>query len=115
MDELIYVIAGKEAAVETQIGKLMCPMPTDASKGDTVILTVRPQDINTHDSKPDVSGNIMEGKIRDIAFLGDIVDCRVFVKDTVVNVRLSHKTLLQEGETVYLEFPSDSIVVIPGA
>ncbi|MFC1816807.1 TOBE domain-containing protein [Thermodesulfobacteriota bacterium] len=88
-------------------------MPTNASKGDKVILTIRPQDINTHVSKPDDSGNLVEGKIKDIAFGGDIDNCHVVVNDKVINVRLLHKTLLQEGETVFLELPSDSIVVIP--
>ncbi len=107
------VTAGKETALETAIGKLVCPMPTSASKGDKVLLTIRPQDINTYVSKPDSNINVIEGQIRDIAFLGDIVDCRVAVKEKIVNVRLSHKTTLQEGDAVYLEVPTDSIVVIP--
>jgi iron(III) transport system ATP-binding protein len=106
-------IAGEKTIVETQVGKIGCYMPTSASKGDKVILAIRPEDIQIYNNKPDAGSNILEAKIQDVAFLGDIVDCRVVVKDQVVNVRLTHKTELREGETIFVGLPSEFLQLLP--
>jgi len=106
-------VGGQNTIVETQVGKVACFMSAGASSGDKVILAIRPEDIQIHNNKPDAVTNVLEAKIQDIAFLGDIVDCRVVVKEKIVNVRLTHKTELREGETIFVELPSESLQLLP--
>lgn len=105
-------IAENKMTIETEEGTFICGSSKSFLKGNRVILAIRPEDIIIHKQRPDAFGNVLEGKIQDIGFLGDITDCRVLIKGKMINLRLTHKVEFQEGETIFLELPSESLHVL---
>lgn len=106
-------IPGSKTVVEIAQGKLGCFLPEGMNKGDKVVLAIRPECIQLLKRRPTSEANILEGRVQDVIFLGDCLDCRVLVGDRLFCVKLGSSFEISEGESIFLELPAESIRVIP--
>jgi iron(III) transport system ATP-binding protein len=82
--------------------------------GDTVTLSVRPENLRSHPSRPDAP-NVFAGEIVSIEFLGEIMECRVRVHDSMLSVRQNPLTPATIGDRVFVEITPQSCVVLAEA
>jgi len=78
-----------------------------ASAGQRIILSLRPEDIALHLSRPGDSANVMEGEVIDTVYLGNFLDCQVRVGAHEVGVQIDHYEHLAPRQRVYLTFRPD--------
>jgi iron(III) transport system ATP-binding protein len=80
----------------------------NASKGQRLFLSVRPEDISLHLQAPTTSeGNLLEGEVIDTVYLGNFLECRVQVGPHEVGIQIDHYERLSPGQKVFLTFEPD--------
>ena len=97
----------------TALGELH-GLSVDALKsGDAVALSVRPEDIELSETRPD-GPNVCTGTVSAKVFLGDTVDFQVAVGDTML-LATAHPTLRTPvGDPIYLRIDTDKCVALAG-
>jgi len=98
--------------VETAVGPLKCPLPDQIRSGDTVLIFSRPEDVKVSKQKPASAENILEGEIKTLVFLGEMLDCQIVVGPELLRARLHPKSGLMEKERVYLTMDPESLISI---
>jgi iron(III) transport system ATP-binding protein len=80
-----------------------------ASPGDKLFLSLRPEDITLHVSKPaDLNGhNVIEGQVIDTIYLGNFMEGRIQVGSNEIGIQINHYESLEQGQAVYLSFAPD--------
>jgi len=96
----------------TSVATLKCILPNNAAVGETVVLVVRPEDITLASSQDRSQGNQLQGKVVSAVFLGDALDVRVSVGDSVLQVKLHPSSAISEGDVILLEFPADRCLAL---
>jgi iron(III) transport system ATP-binding protein len=84
------------------------------TRGSTIQLCLRPEDIALHTSKPTHTGhvNVLPGRVLGTAYLGTYVECRVGVGSHELCVRSGNTGDLTPGQQVFLTFdPAHAIRV----
>jgi iron(III) transport system ATP-binding protein len=73
-----------------------------------VVLSVRPEDIELHTRRPVArQSNVIEGKVRDIAYFGRFRECNVCVGQYELNVQIEGDAAVAPGQMVFLTFRFD--------
>jgi iron(III) transport system ATP-binding protein len=106
---------GEIAEVEIALGNGLAPVHLKAaggggaSRGQRIILSLRPEDIALHLQQPEggSSVNLMEAQVIDTVYLGNFLDCRVKVGTHEVGVQIDHYERLAPGQKVFLSFRPD--------
>ena len=75
-----------------------------AARGQPIVLSLRPEDIELHTVRPADCVNVIEGEIIDAVFLGSYLDCRVRAGMHELSVQLAHAEQPVPGAKVYLTF-----------
>ena len=77
-----------------------------AKVGDKLILSLRPEDISLHLSKPtDPSiSNVIEGQVIDTIYLGNFMEGRIQAGPNEIGIQIDHYENLSPGQLVYLSF-----------
>jgi len=80
-----------------------------ASRGQRIILSLRPEDIALHLQRPNggSSGNLMEAEVIDTVYLGNFLDCRVRVGTRELAIQIDHFERLAPGQKVFVTFRPD--------
>jgi iron(III) transport system ATP-binding protein len=80
-----------------------------AVKGQRLILSLRPEDIELHLQKPNgaTSGNVLEGEVIDTVYLGNFLECRVKVGSHEIGIQIDHYVQLDPQQKVFLSFRPD--------
>ena len=99
--------------VETALGKLQGTCSGDLSKGDEIVLSVRPDAITLHKAKPDVTANLVEGEVETLTFVGPFTECRVRTGEAYFEINVRGIIELQDKQKVYLSLPPESCHVLP--
>jgi iron(III) transport system ATP-binding protein len=99
--------------VKTEHGILSCHVPGEIRDGDPVLLSIRPQNILVSRDVNVNPENNFTGILREVAFLGEYVDCQIEMGSNVLRVFIPPHLNLQRGETVNIHIPGDSCTVIP--
>ncbi|PZC48789.1 MAG: iron(III) transport system ATP-binding protein [Chloroflexi bacterium] len=108
--------------VNVGVANLDCSSLHTFAVGDAVAVAVRPENCRvTVDQPANVDGNVLEGQVETVVFLGDALDCRIRVGDYLVRSHLHPSSSVQAGDTVYLAMltsdcrvlPFDSVAVTP--
>jgi ABC-type molybdate transport system ATPase subunit len=88
----------------------------DASPGQRLILSVRPEDVLVHARKPEGSSpvNLLEGEVIDTIYLGNFLECRVRVGHYEVSVQIDHYEHLVPRQKVFLSFQPDHALCLTG-
>ncbi len=102
--------------VETAIGTLSCRMSPAVRDGETVTVTVRPENVELVQGQlPDMAGNNVRGEVEDVVFLGNMTDCTVKVAGETIRVQLHPSRAPSRGDAVTLRFPVEHCFVIAEA
>ena len=104
--------SGEMCEVEIALGEGRTPLrlravgDSAASRGQELILSVRPEDLSLHLRKPDDtgSGNLFEGEVVDTIYLGNFLECRVRVGRHELCVQIDHYESLVPRQKVFLSF-----------
>jgi iron(III) transport system ATP-binding protein len=106
--------AGDMRLIDTRIGLLEAHTPPGISAGDSLLLSVRPENILVYASEPAPSPrpNLFVGYVDSLMFLGEYVDCRVSVNGQQLLIRQHPAQRLQVGDEVYVELPAAQVTVI---
>jgi iron(III) transport system ATP-binding protein len=78
-----------------------------AAPGQTLYLSLRPEDVTLHSSRPQADqsgGNLLQGEVIDTVYLGNFLECRVRVGSHEIAVQMDHFESLAPGQQVYLTF-----------
>lgn len=100
--------------IRTTLGTIRCRLSegVNMSELSTVIVHVRPEDIRLFHERPPDQENVFEGKIATKLFLGDSLDCRVLVSDTLVRLKLDNTAQVSEEDRVFIQLSPESCLAI---
>ena len=99
--------------VQTASGMIKCTLPHDAKIGSTVIIVVRPEDVNLMPAGPG-GQNIIEGKVTAAMFMGDTTEFRISLPDASLRLKLHPSTTVEEGQTIMVELPAERCRALMG-
>jgi iron(III) transport system ATP-binding protein len=75
-----------------------------AELGQSVMLSIRPEDIRLHLDRPEARVNVIEARIVETVYLGNFLDCRLRVGRYQLGVQIDHFERLAPNQRVYLHF-----------
>jgi iron(III) transport system ATP-binding protein len=100
--------------VETACGTLRCVLNTDMKAGDSVIVVIRPEDIQIEtNSAP--GRNVLQGKVDAVIFMGDSLECQVEVGAQRLRTKLHPSSEVRQGQNVTLAFAPDRCRALQGS
>ena len=97
--------------LETAIGQVQAICPEGVGAGDKVTLSIRPENIRVHTAEP-AAVNVFPGVVERLMFLGEYLDCRVRVGNTLLFTHQHPTARLQRGDSVFLELPLELCAVL---
>ena len=100
--------AAEVGEVTTASGKLRCAIPGDITVGENVIVVIRPEDVNIVPSAGEAAGNVLQGKVDAMIFMGDAVECQLSVGAQRLRTKLHPSFPVRQGQTVFLQLPPQS-------
>jgi len=101
--------------VSTALGELRVQASDGVSKNNTVVISVRPEDLELVEQEPKAEDgdNIVRGTVQAKDFLGEYLDFHVKVGDVVLQARAHPSLRTPVGDPIYLRMKSDKCVAIP--
>lgn len=99
-------------------GELLARHPDPLPEGTAVGIAVRPEKIDVHETRPEGLDNAVVGKVRDIAYLGDVSIYHVQTEDgATLRVQETHVARSSEphydwDDTLWLSWDASSAVVL---
>jgi iron(III) transport system ATP-binding protein len=84
--------------------RLRAAAAAGVSRGQRITLSVRPEDIALHLTRPDRAVNVIEGEVIDTVYLGSFVDGQVRAGAHTISVQIDHYERLVPGQKVFLTF-----------
>jgi iron(III) transport system ATP-binding protein len=104
---------GQAGRVETSVGVVEAHPNVPLSRGDAVVVSVRPEDVQIHKQATlSQRPNVLEGRVESVMFVGEFVDCRLSVGGQELRTRQHPMLSLQRGEKVLVEIPPESCAVL---
>ncbi len=104
---------GANGRVETAVGELEAHTAVAMTRGDAVVVSVRPEDVTLHKQAPaTLRPNLLEARVESVMFVGEFLDCRLAVGDQEIRTRQHPGLSLQRGERVLVELPPDACAVL---
>ena len=91
--------------------RIAAPCPGGVAAGEQVLLSIRPEEVRTHQDRPDVP-NLIEGVVQRVEFLGDLCECTVLAGGQRLLVRQNPWRRPDVGQTVYCELRRESCTVL---
>lgn len=99
--------------VNSSIGPLSVTSYEKSNKGNAVLISVRPEDIELHEHRPEGDGfNVVEGVVDFKVFLGEYMDYQIKVGDRQVLARVHPRFKAHVGTTVYLRLNPEKCICI---
>lgn len=89
--------------VETATGSLKCMLPGDVTLQDSVVVVVRPEDVNLVTQPKPNQNNVLHGKVETVIFMGEALECQVAVGSQKLRTKLHPSSAVRQGEAVTLE------------
>ena len=123
MEGILLGRSGEHCDLEIPLGEGHAPLRlralggNDASAGQRLILSVRPEDLSVHLHRPDAtgSGNLFEGEVIDTIYLGNFLECRVSIgRRYEICVQLDHYERLVPQQKVFVSFQPDHGLCLTG-
>jgi iron(III) transport system ATP-binding protein len=105
---------GKEHCyrVDSSIGQLVVTSMDSFATGDAVLVSVRPEDVELCDARPDGT-NVIEGTVDFKVFLGEYMDYQVRVGERQVLARVHPSFKVPVGGKVWLRLNPEKCISIP--
>jgi iron(III) transport system ATP-binding protein len=113
----VSILADARCVVSSALGELKAHASEGVSKSSTVIVSVRPEDIELSEGEPAAAGddNVCKGTVSGKEFLGDYLDFHVKVGDVVLLAKAHPSLRTPTGDPIYLRMKADKCVAIPVA
>jgi iron(III) transport system ATP-binding protein len=108
LDESLVSVAGGDP--------IRCSGRAGLADGAGVQVAIRPESLRlTPDgAAPPAGEGVLRGKLADVTFLGNLIDCHVVLEDgTRVRVQADSGASLQPGQTLRLAFDGEACTVFP--
>ncbi len=99
--------------IETQKGTFSFVPAPSLVRGQSAVLSIRPEHIEVHKKKPDDLDNVVEGTVREAIFMGDAYHCQVDVNDFLIRVHTHPFLEMTTGEKVFLHLDTQSCNGLP--
>jgi iron(III) transport system ATP-binding protein len=90
--------------LETRAGHIQAACPAGVGVGDRVTVSMRPENISLHRQQPS-SGNVLNGQIELLTFLGESIECQVRVGGARLRIREHPTIAFQSGESAFVHIP----------
>ncbi|WP_134704165.1 ABC transporter ATP-binding protein [Ammoniphilus sp. YIM 78166] len=100
--------------VKTECGLIMAYSLETLSKGQDVLLSVRPENLHVTSERPQTS-NVWEGVLDTKIFLGEYLDFQVKIGETILQARVHPSIRIDTGQKVFLEVDPLKCIVIQDA
>jgi iron(III) transport system ATP-binding protein len=106
---------GGRCIVHTGFGDIKVQAGEGVQKGQTVVVSVRPEDVELVETEPAGAAgeNILRGIVHAKDFLGEYLDFHVKVGDVVLQARAHPSLRTPTGDPIYLRMKSEKCVAIP--
>jgi iron(III) transport system ATP-binding protein len=91
--------------------RIAAPCPGGVAAGEQVLLSIRPEEVRIHQSRPD-RPNLVEGVVQRVEFLGDLCESAVLAAGQRLLVRHDPWQRPEPGQRVYLELRRESCTVL---
>ncbi len=107
--------AVQTARVQSPLGELICRMPDGVIPQQKILFTIRPENVVIRTASLAVSDNLVKGVVRDLSFVGNLLDCVVAVGSEIVRIQLHPMSAPKKGDTIELHLPVEHCFGIPNA
>jgi iron(III) transport system ATP-binding protein len=91
--------------------RIAAPCPGGVAAGEQVLLSIRPEEVRIHQTRPDLP-NLIEGVVQRVEFLGDLCECTVLAAGQRLMVRHDPWQRPEPDQTVFLELRRESCTVL---
>ncbi len=107
-------VAGKGAVVDCHLGQLHVDDRRSHSEGDSVLLAVRPEDVDLDSGSgaEATTGNRSAGVVQRVSFLGDLVEYVIQVNGTSLVVQAHPSLEYVVGQSVVVTLPTSRVTLI---
>jgi len=99
----VLAVENGVARIETAIGIVASRIDSRAKAGETVKVTVRPENVALTTATE--AENVIVGEVDSIVYLGNLLDCVVAIGSSRLRVQLHPSTALSNGARVQLTIP----------
>jgi iron(III) transport system ATP-binding protein len=103
----------KPGRIETKNGTFAFVPATGLVKGQTAVISIRPEHIQVHKQKPQGLENVVEGTVKEAVFMGDAYHCHIAIGDELLRVHTHPFLSMSPGEKVYLHLDPQSCNGLP--
>lgn len=93
--------------VETSSGVMTCTLPEGVQKGDPVTVMVRPEDVHPCKSGDATRGNVLEGIVAEVLFLGEAMECTIMLGENAIRLRVHPTMAVEKGQKMNLSLAPD--------
>ena len=101
--------------VRTEIGDLTV-LATEALRAeDKVLVSVRPEDVELQEAKPDGARNVWQGRVDQKVFLGEVVDFQVKLGERVLLSRRHPSLRTPIGNSIFIQLDPEKCVALKAA
>ena len=97
---------------ETTLGRFHCVTAPEAVNGNAFMLFVRPEDVAVSTERPAGDINVFEGTVKELVFLGEILDCHIQVGNQIIRARLHPKSPIEREQRVYVQADPSATIAI---
>jgi len=113
----VTALGDGRCVVSSAMGELKAHASEGVSKNATVIVSVRPEDVELSERPPSAADgdNVCKGTVDAKDFLGDYLDFHVKVGDVVLLAKAHPSLRTPTGDSIYLRMKADKCVAIPGS
>jgi iron(III) transport system ATP-binding protein len=99
--------------VETDLGRLRCPLPPNIKAGQPVSMMFRPEAVVLHTEQPEARGNLVFGTVKSAVFTGNRVGYEINSGEYHLRAETSpYVAELKRGQHVWLELPAERMRVL---
>jgi iron(III) transport system ATP-binding protein len=98
--------------VDSEIGELSVRAVDALEEGMSVVISMRPEDIQLSESRPERGENLLEGTVDTKVFLGEAVDFQLKVKDQALLARAHPSLGTRVGQPIYLTLNPEKCVAL---
>jgi iron(III) transport system ATP-binding protein len=109
--EVVERSGGDSWSVRTASGTLKVACPEGVRPGETVTVSVRPENITLHSDMP-TSENVLDGEVESFMFLGELTECWVNLHGNRLRSRQHPNLAFEHGQSVRVRIPYEACTVI---
>ena len=108
-------VDGGRCVVSSALGDLKAQASEGVAKNASVIVSVRPEDVELSEQQPAAADgeNVVKAIVHAKDFLGEYLDFHVKVGDVVLQARAHPSLRTPTGEAIYLRIKAEKCVAIP--